>query len=112
MLAAGPARKVTIYLNEDAQAGRHRPLHQAVLQFLLDNGVSGATAMRAMAGFGGHHVIHTARIELMAEHLPILVEFVETPEKVAELLPALSELVTDGMIEMQETTIVKCATRR
>lgn len=111
MLAAGPAKKVTVYLNEDAKT-HHRPLHQAVLEFLLKNGVSGATAMRALAGFGGHHVVHTPRIEVLAEHLPILVEFVEAPQKVEELLPALADLVTDGMIEVQDTTVVKAASTR
>ena len=106
MLAAGPAKKVTIYVNEDAKAAHRQPLHQAVLEFLLKSGVSGATAMRAMAGFGAHHVLHTPRIELLAEHLPILVEFVESPAKVEELLPALAEMVTDGMIEEQDTTVV------
>jgi PII-like signaling protein len=106
MLAAGPAKKVTVYVNEDAKS-HHRPMHQAILEFLMKSGVSGATAMRAMAGFGGHHVLHTPRIEVLAEHLPILVEFVESPQKVEELMPALTELVTDGMIEVQDTTVVK-----
>lgn len=106
MLAAGPAKKVTIYVNEDVNT-HHRPLHQAILEFLFQRGVSGATAMRAMAGFGGHHVMHTPRIEVLAEHLPILVEFVESPAKVEELLPDLRELVTDGMIEIQDTTVIK-----
>ena len=110
MLAAGPARKVTIYVNEDAKS-HHRPMHQAILEFLLKSGVSGATAMRAMAGFGGHHVLHTPRIELLAEHLPILVEFVESAAKVDELMPALCELVTDGMIEVQDTTVIKAASQ-
>jgi PII-like signaling protein len=112
MLAAGPAKKVTIYVNEDATAPHHQPLHQAVLEFLLKSGVSGATAMRAMAGFGRHHRMHTARIELLAEHLPILVEFVESPEKVQELLPALAEMVADGMIEVQDTTVIKVGSGR
>jgi PII-like signaling protein len=64
-----------------------------------------------MAGFGAHHVIHTPRIELLAEHLPVQVEFVEKAEKVAEILPALQDLVIDGMIEIQDTTIVKFARR-
>jgi uncharacterized protein len=111
MLAAGPAKKVTIYINEDAQAAHHQPLHHALLDFLLKSGVSGATAMRAMAGFGGHHVLHTPRIELLAEHLPILVEFVESPGKVEELLPALAELVKDGLIEVQDTTVIRSPVR-
>jgi PII-like signaling protein len=105
MLAIGPAKKVTIYVNEDTRY-HHRPLYLALLEFLLKSGVSGATAMRAMAGFGGHHVIHTPRIELLAEHLPILVEFIETAEKLEELLPALQDMVIDGMVEVQDTTIL------
>ena len=105
MLAKGPAKKVTVYLNEDTKY-HHQPLHIALLEYLLSNGVSGATAMRAMAGFGRHHVIHTPRIELLSEHLPVVVEFIESAEKVEELLPGLQEMVTDGMIEVQDTLVI------
>jgi len=111
MLSTGPAKKVTIYLNEDTRVHRE-PLHMAVLEFLMKNGVCGATAIRGMAGFGAHHVMHTPRIELLAEHLPVWVEFVESGEKLAELMPALMELVVDGMIEVQDTTVVKTACRK
>lgn len=109
-MSAGPAKKVTVYLNEDTRV-HHGPLHLAVLEFLMKSGVSGATAIRGMAGFGSHHVMHTPRIELLAEHLPVWVEFVESAEKVEELMPALEALVVDGMIEVQDTTIVKIARR-
>jgi PII-like signaling protein len=46
-------------------------------------------------------------MEATAEHLPIRIEFVETPERVEELLPTLYEMVTDGLIEVQDTTVVK-----
>ena len=105
MPGTGPAKKVCIYLNEDTRY-HHQPLHMALLEYLLNHGVSGATAIRAMAGFGGHHVMHTPRIELLAEHLPIVVEFVESAEKLQELLPALQEMVVDGMIEVQDTTVI------
>ena len=108
MLSTGPAKKVTVYLNEDTRVHRE-PLHLAVIEFLLKSGVCGATAIRGMAGFGAHHRMHTPRIELLAEHLPVWVEFVESAEKVAEIMPALMELVVDGMIEVQDTTIVKIA---
>ena len=48
------------------------------LTFLLHKGVSGATATRAMAGFGAHHVMHTTKIEVLTEHLPIRIEFIES----------------------------------
>jgi len=108
MLSKGSAKKVTIYLNEDTQ--HHlAPLYESILTFLLHKGVFGATVTRALAGFGGHKVIHTPKIEALAEHLPVRLEFIETAEKVDELLPSLYDMVTDGLIEVQDTTVVKIA---
>src|SRR5271170_2963713 len=108
MLSKGTAKKVTIYLNEDSQ--HHlAPLYESILTFLMHKGVAGATVTRALAGFGAHKVIHTPKIEVLAEHLPIRVEFIETAEKVDELLPTLYDMVSDGLIEVQDTTVVKAA---
>ena len=108
MLSKGTAKKVTIYLNEDTQ--RHTaPLYESILTFLVHKGVAGATVTRALAGFGAHKVIHTPKIEVLAEHLPVRLEFIETAQKVDELLPTLYDMVTDGLIEVQDTTVVKVA---
>jgi PII-like signaling protein len=109
MLTKGQAKKVTIYLNEDTQ--HHlSPLYESILTFLIHRGVSGATVTRGLAGFGSHKVLHTPKIEALAEHLPLRLEFIETAEKVDELLPTLYDMVTDGLIEVQDTTIIKAAT--
>jgi len=108
MLQKGPAKKVTIYLNEDAHY-HVGPLYEAILTFLFNKGVAGATVTRGMAGFGAHHRMHTAKVELLADHLPIRIEFVETTGKTEELLPTLYDMVTDGLIDVQDTTIVKHA---
>ncbi len=110
MLFKGPAKKVCIYVNEDT---RHNmvPLYEAILSFLMHKGVSGATAFTAMAGFGAHQIMHTAQVELLSEHLPIRIEFMESAEKVEEVLPTLYEMVTDGVIEVQDTRVVKVAMR-
>lgn len=108
MLSKGPAKKVTIYVNEDTQ--RHfGTLYEAILTFLLHKGVAGATATRALAGFGGHRELHTPKIEVMAYHLPVRIEFVESAAKVDELLPTLYDMVSDGLIEVQDTSVVKAA---
>jgi PII-like signaling protein len=108
MLSKGPAKKVTIFVNEDTQH-HMTALHEAIMTFLMHKGVSGATATRAYSGFGTHQVLHTPKIEVLAEHLPVRIEFVETPEKVEEVLPTLYEMVSDGLIEVQDTTVVKIA---
>jgi PII-like signaling protein len=53
--------------------------------------------------------LHTPKVEALARHLPIRIEFVETPEKVEEILPTLYEMVSDGLIEVQDTNVVKNA---
>src|SRR5205823_5950800 len=108
MLTKGPAKKVTIFINEDTQH-HMTALHDSIMTFLMHRGISGATATRAFAGFGSHQTLHTPKIEVLAEHLPIRIEFIETPEKVDELLPTLYDMVSDGLIEVQDTTIVKHA---
>jgi len=54
-------------------------------------------------------MLHTHKVEELTQPLPIRIEFVETPEKVEEVLPTLYEMVTDGLIEVQDTTVVKLA---
>src|SRR5580658_3466324 len=106
MLSKGTAKKVTIYLNEDTQ--HHlTPLYESLLAFLVHKGVSGATVTRALSGFGAHRLIHTPKIEVLAEHLPVRLEFIESAQKVEELLSTLYDMVTDGLIEVQDTMVVK-----
>ena len=106
MLQKGSAKKVTIYVNEDTQY-HLQPLYEAILTYLMHKGVAGATASRAAAGFGPHQVMHTTKTEFLTEHLPMRIEFVESAEKVNALMPSLYDMVTDGLIEVQDTTIVK-----
>lgn len=108
MLTKGPARKVTIFVNETSRHNM-QSLHDAILAFLLHKGVAGATATRAFAGFGSHQQLHTPNIEVLYIDLPIRIEFIEMAEKVDELLPTLYEMVNDGLIEVQDTTVVKLA---
>jgi PII-like signaling protein len=110
MLRKGAAKKVTIFVNEDTQ--RHLgSLCDGILTFLLHKGVSGATATRAIAGFGAHRAVHTTKIELLAGHLPIRIEFIESAEKIDEIMPTLYDMVNDGVIEVQDTNVVKVANK-
>src|SRR5712691_11266055 len=109
MLTPGPAKKVTVYVGEDVHH-HGEPLYLAVLNYLFYHGVSGATVTKGVAGFGADHHLHTARILEVSENLPIKVEFVEQMPKLDELLPKLLEMVGEGLIEIQDTTILKAGT--
>jgi len=109
VLTLGPAKKVTIHLNEDTSA-QSDYLSREVILLLLEHGVAGATVLRPEAGFGSHHRVHSQEGGLdTAQHMPLRIEFIDTAENVERFLPLLQELVTDGVIEAQDTTILKAA---
>ena len=111
MLAPGPAIRVTIHLNEDTTS-RHDFLYNEIFSFLRERGVAGATLLRPAAGFGSHHRTHSVEGEgAEREHLPVRIEFIESREAAQALLPALCELISDGLIEAHETTVIKAAVR-
>lgn len=106
MLAAGPAKKVVIYVGEDHKY-HGQSVYAAILDFLFYRVVSGASVVRGIAGFGADHHLHTMRIERLAENMPVKIEFIETAAKVEELLPKLQQMAGSGLIEVQDTTVVK-----
>jgi PII-like signaling protein len=108
LLKAGKATKVTIYLSEGS-THHGMPTYSSVLDFLFFRGVAGATVIKGVAGFGADHHMHTASTVELSHHLPLKIEFIETREKVDQLLGKLEELVGSGMIEIQETTVAKPA---
>ena len=105
MLRTGPAKKVTVYLGEDAHRG-HEPLYLAILNYLFAHRVSGATVIKGVAGFGAHHHLHTARILEMSENLPIKIEFVETGEALEKILAGLLKLSGDAVVDVQDTNVL------
>lgn len=111
MLVPGLAKKVTIHLNEDTSS-RHDFLYNEIFSFLRERGVAGASLIRPVAGFGSHHRTHSTEGDFGArEHLPLRIEFIESMAAAEALLPALCELITDGLIEAHDTTVIKAAVR-
>ena len=106
MLVPGPAKKINIYVGEDQQYHSHA-LYTAILDFLFSSGVSDAQAIRGIAGFGADHKMHTARILDLTVNLPVKIEFIESAEKLDEILPTLKEMVGTGLIEVQDTLVIK-----
>jgi PII-like signaling protein len=108
MLNAGKAVKVSVYLSEGS-THHGVPTYTSILDFLFYRGVSGATVLKGVAGFGADHHMHSASIVEISDHMPLKIEFIESREKVDELLGKLEELAGTGMIELQETTVAKPA---
>jgi len=111
MLKTGSAKKVTVYIGQDV---RHRgePMYIVLLNYLFYHGVSGATITKGVAGFGADHHMHTARILEISDNLPVKIEFIEEADKVQTILPKLLQMVGEGLVEIQDTTILKAASAR
>ncbi len=110
MLPKGAAQKVTIYLNQDTRA-HVEPLWSTILNFLRSRHVAGATLFWADIGFGSHEQLQNPRSEYAAEHRSVRIEFIETVARVEELLPTLYDMVTDGLIAVQEVKVVKAVSK-
>jgi PII-like signaling protein len=106
MLQQGSAKKVTIYVGE-AVKHRNEPVFIAVLNYLFYHDVANATVTRGAAGFGADHRLQMARFVETSLNLPVKIEFIEERAKAEEILPKLLEIVEEGLVEIQDTTIVK-----
>jgi PII-like signaling protein len=111
VLTPGPGKKVGIYVAEDQQY-HGASAYATILDFLFFHGVSGAIVTRGIAGFGADRHLHTDRLVDLATKLPVKIEFIETAEKVEELLPKLQAIAGTGLIEMHDTMIVKPAEQK
>jgi len=106
LLETGPAKKVTVYVIE-GQTYHGTACYAAILDYLFFRGISDATVTRGIAGFGTDHKLHTDRLVELSDKMPIKIEFIETPERVQEVLPKLSEMACEGLIEVQDTNLIR-----
>ncbi|HEX6749712.1 MAG TPA: DUF190 domain-containing protein [Longimicrobium sp.] len=85
---------------------RGKPLHDALVRMLRERGCAGATVLRGLAGFGASARVHTARVLELSLDLPIVVEVVETEEKIQELLPELDAMIGGGLVTLERVRVI------
>ncbi len=99
------ATKLTIYIGDSDRHGR-KPLHLAIVELLHAEGISGATVLHGIEGYGSHKQIHTARILDLSADLPVIVVAVDLPEKIEAVLPKLGPMIEQGLVTTEEARIV------
>jgi len=104
----GQAKLLRIYIGE-TDRWHGQPLYMAILLKAREMGLAGGTVFRGIAGYGANSVIHTANILRLSEDLPIVVEIVDADEKIQAFLPALDEMVQEGLILLREVEVIKYA---
>ena len=91
------------------ESDRHNglPAYEAIVRRAREMHLAGATVVRGMMGFGAHSKMHTAKILRLSEDLPIVIELVDTREKIDELMPFIDEVITDGMVTTERVEVIK-----
>jgi CBS domain-containing protein len=111
MQTMGTATEVLIYIGESDKWG-HKPLYMAILEMLKQEDCAGATVIRGLAGFGAASRIHTATIVALSEDLPLVIHWVDLPDRVERVMPRLLEMVAEGLITVHEVQVVAYTHRR
>jgi len=83
-----------------------KPLHEAIVEMLRREGFSGATVLRGVAGYGGSSVYHTDKILRLSQDLPIVLEVIESTERIEQILPRLDEMVDGGLITLEKVRVI------
>ena len=90
----------------DSDRHHGKPLYEAIVEAAREHHLAGATVLRGYLGYGAHSRIHTAKILRLSEDLPIVVEIVDTPEKIESFLPILDEMITEGLVTVEQVKVL------
>ena len=95
-----------IFIGENDRFGHH-PLYEAIVLKAREQELAGATVLRGPMGFGHSSRLHTAKILRLSEDLPVMIEIIDSEQKIAAFLPLLDEMVKGGLISLSEVRIVR-----
>ena len=100
-----------IYLGEQEKIG-HDPLYEALVVKARDMGLAGATVLRGPLGFGHGGHLHTAKILRLSEDLPLVIEMVDTEEKLMGFLDAIASMVTSTLVTLEKVRVLQYGPHR
>jgi PII-like signaling protein len=89
------------------ESDRHEglPLYQWIVQQAREKGMAGVTVLRGLEGFGAHSRMHTARILRLSQDLPIVIELVDTPEKIEAFIPVVDPAIKEGLMTVEKAQV-------
>lgn len=95
-----------VYIGE-SDRWHQTPLYEAIVLKARELGLAGATVLRGPMGFGANSRVHTAKILRLSEDLPLVIEIVDSKEKLDELLPHIDEMVQEGLVTLEPVQVIK-----
>jgi PII-like signaling protein len=106
MQAPRDAVLLRIFFGENDRFGR-QPLHEAVVLKARELHLAGATVLRSMTGFGQSSRLHTTKVLRLSFDLPVVVEIVDSEQKIADFLPVLDSMMVSGLVTMEKVQVLR-----
>lgn len=100
------AKMLRILIGENDHWQR-RPLYEEIVIKAREQGLAGATVLRAAMGYGASSRLHTAKILRLSEDLPLVIEIVDTEEKIRRFLPELDRIIRDGLVTLESVEVIR-----
>jgi PII-like signaling protein len=101
----GEGKLLRIFVGE-SDTWHGKPLYQAIVERVREQGLAGATVVRGIEGFGAHSHLHTSRILRLSEDLPVVIEMVDTAEHIDQVVPLLDEMVSEGLVTIEPVHVL------
>lgn len=106
MRLTGTAQRLTIIV-ADSDHWHHKPLFTEIVHRAHRAGLAGATVLHGVEGFGATSLIHTSRILSLSEDLPVVIIIIDSHDRIRDFLPQLDELVTEGLVILDDCTVIR-----
>ena len=95
-----------IFIGEGDRHG-HTPLYEALVELLRSEGCAGATVLRGVCGYGASRVYHSQKLLDLSANLPLVVEVVDTQERIDTVMPRIDGMMSGGMITLEKATVIR-----
>lgn len=100
------ATLLRLFVGEKDRHG-HQPLYEAIVMKARERGLAGATVLRGMQGYGCSSTLHTAKILRLSDDLPMVVEIVDSEQRIEEFLPVLDEMMSSGLVTLEKVRVLQ-----
>ncbi|MDD5697616.1 MAG: DUF190 domain-containing protein [Victivallaceae bacterium] len=99
------AELLRIFIGEKDKCG-HKALYEVIVEEARKRGMAGATVLKGELGFGANSRLHTTKVLRLSEDLPLVIEIVDKPERIAAFLPELDKMMSEGLVTLEKINII------
>jgi hypothetical protein len=105
MTTPSDAKLLRIFIGEKGKY-EGKPLFEAIVNLAREKHLAGATVLRGLMGFGADSTMHSAKILRISEDLPVVIEIIDSPDKIEAFLPELDSMIAEGLVTIENVKVI------